>query len=114
MGLAAIESVLRLREFAAGDIGLPHDHATGLEAVDTSDSARELIGIGWVVVFLVTIWLVGFLLATGLFLFGFLRIVGARSWRYATGAALAAVGIVWFVFAFLLEYRLFGGLLFGA
>ena len=114
VGLAVVEAVLRLREFAAGNIRLPQDHATGLEAVEHGGGMRELAGFAWVLGFLVAIWLAGFFMATGLFLFAFLRLAGARSWQYAGVAAIAAVAVVWFVFAFLLEYRLFNGVLFGA
>ena len=112
--LAFVETALRLREFVAGDARLPRDGAMGLEAVESHGGIRELAGFAWVLGFLLAIWLAGFFVATGLFLFTFLRLVGSRSWQYAGGAALIAVGVVWFVFAFLLEYRLFSGVLFGA
>ena len=114
LGLALVEAALRLRDFAAGDVRLPHDASTGLEEVETAGPLRDLLGFGWLLAFLLAIWLLGFLLATALFLFAFLRLAGGRSWRYAGAAALLAVLIVWGVFSVLLEYRLFAGLLFGA
>ena len=114
LGLAFIEAALRLRDFASGDVHLPHDASTGLEEVDTTGPFRDLLGFGWLIAFLLAIWLAGFIVATALFLFTFLRLAGARSWRYAGAAALLTVAIVQGVFGFLLEYRLFAGVLFGA
>lgn len=114
LGLALIELGLRLRDFARGDAGLPADPTTGLEAVDTGGVWQDVTGFAWVCLFLLGVYLVGFLVATPLFMLGFLILRARRGPGYAAAAAIAAVAVVYVVFVVLLDYRLYAGLLFGA
>ncbi len=107
LALALTEAVRELRRLAGSERA---------EAAEGGRAAvlREIAGIGWLCGFLLLIWLGGFVLATPLFIFAFLRVAGGRSVTYAAGVAFAATAIIYSVFAVLLEYRLYAGLIFGA
>jgi hypothetical protein len=112
--LVLLELALRVRDFARGDAGLPADPTTGLEAVDTVSLLKDLAGFVWVALFLLAVYLVGFLVATPLFMFAFLKLSAGRGAVYSATAAIAAVAVVYTVFVALLDYRLYAGILFGA
>lgn len=111
--LALAESIIRLRQLARDGRGVPADAGTGLVAVDRGAMVREAAGILWVCAFLAAVYIVGFVAATLLFLFSFLRFAAGRRLSYAAAAGLVATAVVYGVFAWLLEYRLYPGLLFG-
>lgn len=114
LALTLVELGLRLRDFARGDAGLPADPSTGLEALDPVSLAKDLAGFAWVGLFLLAVYLSGFLVATPVFMFAFVRLAAGRGTVYAATAALVAVAVVYVVFAVLLDYRLYAGILFGA
>ncbi len=113
LGLSLIESVLRIRRFLEVDLVMPNDAGTGLESIDASSALRELQGFAWLLLFLLGIYAVGFIPATAMFLFAFLRMAATRSYAYSALAAVVATTVVYGVFAWMLEYRLYAGLLFG-
>ena len=107
LALALAEAVRELRRLAGSERAGPVDGAKAAVL-------REVTGVAWLSGFLLLIWLGGFLLATPLFMFAFLRFAGGRSIAAAAAVALGATAIVYGVFAVLLEYRLYAGLIFGA
>lgn len=113
VGLTFVETGLQFRRVFGRPPRRPGDAEMGLVAVDRVVIARELAGIAWVCAFLLALYLSGFIVATPLFLFAFLRFAGERPRGYSALAAVAATAVVYGVFAWLLEYRLFPGVLFG-
>lgn len=112
VALGMLETGLQLRTFrrthaAAGSI-------SGQVARETGAGWRELLGFVWLGLLLLTVYLLGLLIATPLFMFAFLKLAASRSLRYAGAAAGVATAFVYIVFVWLLEYRLFAGVLFGA
>jgi Kef-type K+ transport system membrane component KefB len=72
-----------------------------------------LIMAFWMILILLSIFLVGFLIALPIWIFSYVRLRGKRPWRYAFLTAI----IVWcFVYGFFVKImgaELFKGLLFG-
>jgi TctA family transporter len=60
---------------------------------------RRIAGIlSWIIFYFLGIWLLGFLVATPLLTFGYLKIAAREKWRTAFMLALAAFGVLYFLF----------------
>lgn len=110
IALVAIEVSVQLRKLR---------RPAAAETADTRGSRREalineLSGPAWLVSLLLSIWLAGFLIAIPAYLFVFLALAAKRSWGQSALIAVVVTACVYVVFAWLLEYRLYAGLLFGA
>ncbi|MDG2176008.1 MAG: tripartite tricarboxylate transporter TctB family protein [Gammaproteobacteria bacterium] len=80
----------------------------------TDKVLKEIKGFLWIGLFLMLLYLTGFLITVPLYVFAFLRLSAEKSFKQCTiMAALAALSI-YILFVVLLQYRLFQGLLFGA
>ena len=109
VALVATEIFVQLR-------GLRHA-ATGTDdaaALQPRALLHELRGPAWLGSLLLAIWLAGFLVAIPAFLFSFLRLAAKQPAGYSALIAAAMTACVYVVFAWLLEYRLFAGVVFGA
>lgn len=92
--------------------------ATGAGTADRRRSKRKgiLLDLGgpvWLGFMLLVIYLAGFLVAIPVFLFLFLVLAAERPAARSAFIAVALTASVYLVFAWLLEYRLFAGVLFG-
>jgi hypothetical protein len=84
-----------------------------MEGEEDIPLGRIVLSIGWVAAYLVALFLVGFIIATPVYIFLYMIIHGGRSLR---DGALAAAGVtltIWLVFVVLFRYPLYTGLLFG-
>lgn len=111
IALVAIEVAVQLRNLrrpAAAEVAsqAPEAKPEGL--------LSRLGGPAWLGFLLLAIWLAGFLVAIPVFLFLFLFMAAKRSAGRSAVVAIAMTLGVYLVFAWLLEYRLYAGLLFGA
>ena len=73
----------------------------------------ELAGPGWLALLLVLIWLGGFLVGVPAFMLLYLVIAARRRLAQALMIAAGALGFVYVVFIWALDYRLYPGLVFG-
>lgn len=78
-----------------------------------ASSRRIASSIFWVLAYLASVVLAGFLLATPAYIFLYMTLHGARSALAGGIAALATTFGVWVVFQVLFRYPLYPGLLFG-
>ena len=90
----------------------PAESATAEAASEVrKEQARERKMFLWLALFLVGILAFGFLWATPVLVFAFLRFSERESWSVATVGALGAWLVLYLVFVRLLELFLFEGLL---
>ena len=75
---------------------------------------KEIKGFLWIGVFLVLLYLTGFLIGIPLYIFAFLRLVAEKSYKQCTIISAVATLSVYILFIELLQYRLFQGVLFGS
>lgn len=75
---------------------------------------REFTGFLWLAALLATLYVLGFLIATPVFIFSFLRISAGKSLRECLLVSGLGTVFVYVIFVVLLEYRLFAGVLFAA
>jgi hypothetical protein len=81
---------------------------------DRKASARRIVSsIAWLLAYLAGVTLAGFLVATPLYIFLYVKLHGGRSPRAGAAAALGTTLGVWVVFQLLFRYPLYPGLLFG-
>jgi hypothetical protein len=78
--------------------------------LSAKEKKRELSIIAWFSGCTVAIYFLGFLVATPLFLFLFLKIWAKESWRLSLALAAAVPGIVYFTFVYILSVPLHTGL----
>ncbi len=111
-GLAMAECLVQLK----ASMSTP---ATG-QISTTSDTdlrrgkvRKEIKGFLWIGVFLVLLYLTGFLIGIPLYIFFFLRLAAGKSYKQCTTIAVVAIASVYILFIELLQYRLFQGTLFG-
>lgn len=112
LGLTLLESAVQLKSILRGTTAA----AAGDNAVvpDAGQSAiQELSGPLWLAMFLAILYALGFLIATPLFMFAFLRFSARRSLWQSTAIALLATAFIYVVFTLLLNYRLYAGVVFG-
>jgi len=88
---------------AAADAALP----------SPGQAVRECKGVLWLCAFLAAVYLLGFSIAIALYMFVFLRLSAGRTVRECLLISGGAVLFVYLVFVRLLEYKLYGGILFG-
>jgi hypothetical protein len=81
---------------------------------DAEAGARRIaFAIGWVLGYLALLALVGFLIATPVYMFLYMLIHGGRSLRDSALAAAATTVAIWLTFEVAFRYPLYPGLLFG-
>ena len=112
LGLVLIELLIRLKSFLIARRNVTTDtrHATE----DGSNVLREIKGFLWLGSLLTVLYLLGFLIATPLYIFSFLRISAGKSIRDSLVVTILGTAFVYVIFVLLLEYRLFAGVLFEA
>ncbi len=78
-----------------------------------ASALRVASSILWLLAYLAVVALAGFLLATPLYIFLYVRLHGGHSARAGAVAAIGTTLGVWLVFQLLFRYPLYPGLLFG-
>jgi len=74
---------------------------------------RVLLSVLWVVAYLAGVYLVGFLLATPLYVFLYMLLHGGKSLRAAAATAAVTTFLIWLTFEIAFKYPLYPGILFG-
>lgn len=108
LALTLLEVVVQLRALrhpTPSDVAEP--------AVEKIDVLSEFGGFLWLGLMLVVLYAAGFLIATPVFTFAFLRFAARRTVLQSVAIALLATAFVYMVFAWLLDYELYAGALFG-
>jgi hypothetical protein len=85
-----------------------------MEGDEEAALRRILLSVAWLVGYLVGLFLVGFLIATPVYIFFYMVIHGGRSVRDSALTAAGTTFMIWLTFVVLFKYPLYQGLLFGA
>jgi hypothetical protein len=72
----------------------------------------EALACFWMMVALALMLVLGFILATPLYILGYMLIYGRRSFRQSAITAVVTTAFIWVVFEILLQYNLYRGILF--
>ncbi|MGY8814148.1 MAG: tripartite tricarboxylate transporter TctB family protein [Gammaproteobacteria bacterium] len=75
---------------------------------------KEFQGIFWLIVFLIFVYLTGFLIGIPLYIFSFLRLSAKKHYKQCIIISATATILVYVLFIQLLQYRLYQGILFGS
>jgi hypothetical protein len=84
-----------------------------MEGEAEAGTRRIALAIGWVLGYLALLALMGFLIATPIYMFLYMLIHGHRSLRDSALAAIATTFAIWLTFEVAFRYPLYPGLLFG-
>lgn len=112
ISLVLIELLMQLKSFFVTERNITTDTTQSIDK--RSNVLREIKGFLWLGSLLTTLYLVGFLVTTPLYIFSFLRISAGKSIRECSIVTILGTAFVYVVFVLLLEYRLFAGTLFAA
>lgn len=105
-----IKAIMQGHEKAVGSAPVVSKYQNGL--VDEKPSAvKEFKAFGWLGGVLVSLYLLGFMISTPLYVFVFLWVSGKRSLPFSAAIAAGATIFVYIVFLRLLEYKLYPGML---
>jgi hypothetical protein len=72
---------------------------------------RYLLGISWLLGYAITIYLIGFIYGTFLFLLLVFRFYGKRSWFKSGMIAILGTAVFWLSFVYFLQTDLWGGVI---
>lgn len=84
-----------------------------LEGEDEVPASRVALSIFWVFAYLAALLLVGFIIATSIYMFLYMVIHGRRSILFSALATAATTLTIWLTFVVLFKYPLYHGMLFG-
>ena len=104
-----LEKVLRIE-----GLDLVKGTETGSEKGKELNMAKLYTMLAWLGGLVILIIFVGFLIATGIFLFLFLKLFSNISWLKSLLITIIAWGFIFLLFGVLLRSNLFEGILFGA
>jgi hypothetical protein len=85
-----------------------------MEGDEEAALSRILLSVAWLVGYLVAIFLVGYIIATPVYILMYMVLHGGRSLRDSALTAAGTTLAIWLVFVKLFQYPLYEGLLFGA
>ena len=85
-----------------------------MEGDEDAALTRILLAVAWICGYLAALFLIGFIIATPIYILFYMLIHGRRSLRDSALAAAAATLTIWLVFVVLFGYPLYPGVLFGA
>lgn len=112
LSLSMLEFLIQIKSFMA----IPSPLAGGNRAAAMDDKGNDrykgVKGILWLAFMLAMLYVVGFVIATPVFVFAFLRISAGNSTKRSAVIAAITTGFVYLVFSKLLNYELFPGVLF--
>jgi hypothetical protein len=81
--------------------------------VDKAVILKEIQGVLWIGLFLLALYLAGFLISIPLYMFAFLRFSAKRTLKECLIMSVGATLFVYVLFIELMDYRLYSGVLFG-
>lgn len=110
--LAGAEAIIQLRNLLRARREGSELGDAAAEAELQRERVRGIKGMLWILCMLLLLYVFGFLVATPLFIFAFLRISAGQSVTSSAITAIAATACVWLGFAELLGYKLYPGVLF--
>ncbi len=84
-----------------------------MEGDEDAPLTRILLAVAWVVAYLAALFLIGFMIATPIYVLFYMLIHGGRSLRDSALAAAATTLTIWLTFVVLFRYPLYPGVLFG-
>ena len=84
-----------------------------LEGDENASLTRVVLSVAWLVGYLTALFLVGYIIATPIYILGYMTIHGGRSLRDSALVAAAATLTIWLVFVVMFGYPLYPGVLFG-
>jgi hypothetical protein len=105
---------LVLLEVAVSARALHRAPVRGSEKREPVDWRNEIGGSLWLMLLLALIGVAGFVVGAPVFMLTYLVVAGQRRVAGSAIIAAGALAFIWVVFIWLLDYRLYGGLLFGA
>ena len=74
---------------------------------------RQAVAVLWMIAFLASVGLIGFVITVPIYVLAFMRIQGRKPLKQSVIAAAAVAAVVWVSFEVLLRYDLYPGILFG-
>lgn len=110
LALSVLEFALRLTSMLREKSAAKPAREVG-PATPPGARLRELGGFLWLGALLGVLYAGGFLVATPLFMFAFLYMSARRTLRQSLVVASLATAFIYVVFVWLLDYRLYGGIL---
>jgi hypothetical protein len=84
-----------------------------MEGDEDAPLTRILLAVAWISGYLTALFLIGFMIATPIYILSYMRIHGGRSLRDSALAAAATTVAIWLTFVLLFRYPLYPGVLFG-
>jgi Tripartite tricarboxylate transporter TctB family len=84
-----------------------------MEGDEDAPLTRILLAVAWISGYLAALFLIGFIIATPVYILSYMLIHGGRSLRDSALAAAAITLTIWLVFVVLFNYPLYPGVLFG-
>jgi len=84
-----------------------------MEGDEDAALTRILLSVVWLAAYLAGLFLIGFIIATPIYILLYMRIHGGRSLRDSALAAVAITLAIWLTFVVLFRYPLYPGVLFG-
>ncbi|MEX2496485.1 MAG: tripartite tricarboxylate transporter TctB family protein [Woeseia sp.] len=108
LGLALLQVLIQLKTLVAAP---SEDHEASTVARNSGQRLKGVKGFAWLAFMLAMIYFAGFFLATLVFVFTFLWISAGNSVAKSAFVAAITTGFVYVVFAKLLSYELYSGLL---
>lgn len=109
--LLAMMGIELLREIRSQRKPAPEETNRGAEDKNGFEWLRLMTLIGWMGGFLVSIYVLGFIISIALFVFAFLKGQG-RSWLQSAIFAVSVVGFIYLIFVVAIELKLPKGLFF--
>ena len=84
-----------------------------MEGDEDAPLTRILLAVAWIAAYLAALFLIGFLIATPIYILSYMLIHGGRSLRDSTLTAAGTTLAIWLTFVVLFRYPLYPGVLFG-
>lgn len=73
---------------------------------------KEFIGIGWIVAYVIGIYVIGFPLATIAYMLGFIMLYNKESWKLSIAYTAVLMVFIWIAFVFFLKSNLYAGMIY--
>jgi hypothetical protein len=109
LGLTSVELLVQLKEVFAPSAG----HGRAVTEATQAPVAKELQAFAWLGGLLLSLYLLGFMVSTPLYVFAFIRFSGRSSLKTSALIAIGISAFVYLVFVRLLAYKLYAGILLG-
>lgn len=111
LGLTSVELLVQLKQAFVPPGG--HDRAAFDPGAAQTPVVKELRAFAWLGGLLLSLYLLGFMVSTPLYVFAFIRFSGRCSLKTSALIAAGISAFVYLVFVRLLAYKLYAGILLG-